>query len=1006
MAILSELDVADNDLDSEVIYKNDEKFAATLLFNYTLDLNKKDVNQDIAVNGEPNDVKDDKGNEQDDIKVNEEPKHRYSYEDEQLRVNILSDAESKLFSTRSSDEITFLNKNIVSEYETETQVEYKVNTWEELSSSLDLSWVEKKKYKCLQSLNEFKAILPLLKRAEYIAVDTETTGLNIFNLTDNNPVKDKIVGMSLTWEKDQGIYIPFRHKKFNNLPLDIVMKVLKPILENKKMIAHNAIFDYRVFYDLGIDLNVFMDTMVLLFHIDSTVAKGGKGLKENIKKIFGIDTLDLETMTGQGRYAAKFDVLDFKTCQAYGCADTDFAFQLFVYLMPFLDKRQYAGLRQDIELIRPLSIMEYYGRRVDMKQLPVYNEINDKDIFTLMDLCFKYVGTYLNLKEGKAEVSRYLFNFNSSDELSRVLYDILDIEPIAFSEKTGKPKTNSTVIKTYLSQPADEPDEVLGMIMDGDVKSSLWDYDMFYDSDGNLIDCEGDEYLIKWKKISITKHPIIYLIKQLRGLIKLKTSFFIKLMNDNYEGKYFTSVSLTAAETYRIIDPIQTIPAYLKKLFIAYEDNHTCMDSDYSQVEARVFTSLAQDTELIKKLNRPWADYHREGGAFIFGIKPEDITKEQRSSLKVVNFGLPFKMGPKGLVGFKYGIIADKEEEKKAIIEMTELSDKWKKANWRVQDMLDSFRAEAVKVCKEPKVKAYFGNRLVSKIYNHAGRARVFDLEGVVDEEGNIIDKSKAERIYRQAGNFPIQGYARHLFGQGLVKLWNDFRKDNLVMIKVPDDSKPLGYRFDTKIYLMATVHDEILLSISNEINPYYILDELEKCMMAKIEGHTNYYMGVSYCYNWHDGHSGRYEMSAGCMLSVLSKLRSKGEIPIMCRGQELEGKDYVRELDRINKEFSLQEEVEEFERLSSIGSGDISLDNFNSDFVNYELKGFAKDLSVDESKYNKILTEIKEQTQKDLDSYGIDIFIKMFLNYFDRVVNPIRNFNLKIGSDLVKVRV
>ena len=119
-----------------------------------------------------------------------------------------------------------------------------------------------------------------------------------------------------------------------------------------------------------------------------------------------------------------------------------------------------------------------------------------------------------------------------------------------------------------------------------------------------------------------TKYPIIYLIKQLRGLIKLKTSFFIKLMNDNYEGKYFTPVSLTAAETYRIIDPIQTIPAYLKKIFIKYEENHTCMDCDYSQVEARVFTSLAQDTALIEKLNRPWADYHREGGAFIFGTKP------------------------------------------------------------------------------------------------------------------------------------------------------------------------------------------------------------------------------------------------------------------------------------------------------------------------------------------------------------------------------------------------
>lgn len=984
-----------NDLDAPELEQEDEALAQTLIFTYN---QKTKETSDIRVDTELNlnVVRED---EKVDI-----PEKRYSYEDEKLRTNVMTESEEKLYSVRKlKDDIFFTNKNLVSEYETQTQVEYKINTWEELNESLDLSWVKKKKYKCLQNLSEFKMVLKQLVKAEYIAVDTETTGLNIYDLSDGNPVKDKIIGMSLTWERDQGIYIPFRHKKFKNLPLDIVMKALKPILENKKMIAHNALFDYRVFYDLGIDLNVFMDTMVLLFHIDSTVAKGGKGLKENIKKIFGIDTLDLETMTGQGRYAAKFDVLDFETCQAYGCADTDFAFQLFVYLMPFLDKRQYAGLKQDIKLIKPLASMEYHGRRVDTSQLPIYDEINDKDIFTLMDLCFKYVGTYLNLKEGKPEVSRYLFNFNSSDELSKVLYDILDIEPISFSEKSGKPRTNSTVIKTYLSQPAEEPDEVLSMLIDGDVKSALWDYNMFYDENGNLIDCEGDEYIIKWKKISVTKHPIIYLIKQLRGLVKLKTSFFTKLLNDNYEGKYFTSVSLTAAETYRIIDPVQTIPAYLKKLFVAYEDGHTCMDSDYSQVEARVFTSLAQDTELIEKLNRPWADYHREGGAFIFGIKPEDITGEQRSNLKVVNFGLPFKMGPKGLVGFKYGIIADKEEEKKAIIEMTELSEKWKKANWRVQNMLDNFRAQAVQICKEPKVLSYFGDRVVAKIYNHAGRARVFDLEGVVDSEGNIIDKSKAERIFRQAGNFPIQGYARHLFGEGLVKLWDDFKRDGLIMIKVPDESKPLGYRFVNLIYLLATVHDEILLSIDDKINPYYIIDELEKCMMAKIEGHANYYMGVSYCNNWHDGHSGKYEMSAGCMLDTLYKLRAKGYIPVMCEGQALEGKDYVKALYDLNYQHSIEEEVKELKKLTDIESGKVDLDSMSTEFSNYELKGFAKSINPDKDIYDKIVDTVKSD---DSDKSILDIFAKMYYLYSKNELYPVHEFTVTLGNKEYSVTV
>lgn len=931
---------------------------------------------------------------------------RFSYEDNIMKFNRMTDEEENL-SVKKSSEITFLSAKNVSEYETQTRVEYKINTWEELNEQLDLSWLEQKDYHCVQSLSELKGYIKEMVKAEYIAVDTETTGLNIYDLSNDNPIKDRIVGMSLTWRKDQGIYIPFRHKKFKNLPLDVVLKAIKPILEKKKIIGFNLLFDYKVFYDLGIILNIFMDDMNLLFSINTMVAKGGKGLKYNISKIFGIDTLDLETMTGEGRYAAKFDTLDFKTCQAYGCADTDFTFILFVYLLPMLDKRQYDGLKQDMKLIPILAEMEYYGRKIDMELLPVYNEINDKDIFALMDLCFKYVGTALNLKEGKKEVARYLFNFNSADELTHVLYDLLGLEVLSVSEKTGKPKTNNTVIKTFLSMPAEEPDEVLNMIMDGeDVKSALWNYEMFYDENGELIDCEGDEYLIKWKKISVTKYPIIYLIKQLRGLIKLKTSFFIKLMNDNYEGKYFTPVSLTAAETYRIIDPIQTIPAYLKKIFIEYEENHTCMDCDYSQVEARVFTSLAQDTALIEKLNRPWADYHREGGAFIFGTKPEDITKEQRSNLKVVNFGLPFKMGPRGLVGFKYGIIADKEEEKRAIIEMTELSEKWKKANWRVQNMLDETRAEAVKICTEPGVKKFFGDRLIGKIYNDAGRARVFDLEGVVDREGNIIDKSKAEKIYRQAGNFPIQGYARHIFGEGLVGLWRDFVNDGLVRIKIPDESRPLGYRFINMIYLLATVHDELFLSIDNRINPMYIIDRLEARMMAKIPGHANYYMGVSYCHNWHDGHSGAFEMSASCMLKLVEKNREIGYVPKFVAGSKLDGKDYVKTLYEINYDNTLDDTVSELLSITELERGSVNIDIMIDKFSNYEIKGFCKSLSMCES-FKERISEVKSRVELNSNQLDcIELFFKMYEVYVDRVKEPVKEFKLIVKGTEFKEEV
>ena len=961
MSVLSSTDIEDNELFS----KQDSEFLETMYFtvrnngeNFVI----KEGTMNFKVHN--TELKSDKGKQSSDNTSSvdsdntDERTMRQSFEDAILKTNIWSKSEEELLQIKKlSDDIFFAPKEIVSEYETESQVEYKINSWEELSSSLDLSWVEEKNYKCLQTLEEFKNVLKELVKAEYIAVDTETTGLNICDLSWDNPLKDRIVGMSLTWKKNQGVYIPFRHKKFNNLPIGIVLKALKPILEKKKMIGHNLIFDYKVFYDLGIKLNVYMDTMSVLFHIDSTVVSGGKGLKDNIKRIFGIDTLDLETMTGSGRYAAKFDMLDFRTCEVYGCADTDFAFQLFVYLMPFVDTRQYEGLRQDMALIEPLSIMEYHGRRVNTDLLPIYDEINNKDIFTLMDLCFKYVGTYLNLKEGKYEVGRYLFNFNSADELSKVLYTILEIEPLSYSSKSGKPKTDKKVIKTYINMSAEKPDEVLELLIKDDIKSSLWDYDMFYEN-GELIDCDGDEYLIKYKKISSTKYPIFVLISELRKLIKLKTSFFYKLLNNNYEGKYFTSVSLTAAETHRIIDPIQTIPAYMKKIFIAYDENHTCMDADYAQVEARAFTSLAGDKEMVERLSKPWADYHRECGAVIYGCEPEEITKDQRSDIKVVNFGLPFAMGPKGLVEFRYGIITDEELLKKALVEMAQLADDWKVANHLVQSMLDRYREEAVKICKEPKVLAYFGDRKVGKIYSNIGRSRIFNLDGVVDDDGNIIDKSKMSAIFRQAGNFPIQDFARHLFGQGVVALWGLFKESNLVSVKVPDPNRPLGYRFENKIYLLATVHDEIFLSIDNSINPMFIVDALEKCMMIKIDGHAPYYMGISYCHNWHDGHSGSFELSAGCMLHMLEVERAKGVIPLNVKGTRFDGKDYVKEMLSINYDNMLREQAEELTQLTNIENGDIDIVRLFTNYKNYELKGSFDSIKVD---YEKVEKELKD---------------------------------------------
>lgn len=872
-------------------------------------------------------------------------------------------AQKQIVLKRVQDEIYFTPASNVSEYETATQVEFKINSWESLTAGLDLSWVEKKNYKLIQSLDELRECAKEMRKVRFLAFDTETTGLNIYDLSWNNPLKDRIVGCSISWKVNQGIYIPFRHKKFKNLPLAESLKILKPLLEKKELILHNAIFDYRVLYDLGININVAHDTMSLLFHIDSRVAKGGKALKENIKRIFGIDTLDLETMTGNSRYAAKFDTLDAKTCEVYGCADTDFALSLLLYLLPFLDERSYPGYLEDIAMIPILSKMEYYGRRVDTAQLPRFNEINNADINKLKDLIYKYVGTYINRKNGIDKIDSYLFNLNSADDLINVIYNILEMPVLSVSAKTGKPQTNSNTFKTFLAEGTTEVDPILAKLISGDILSG---YAKLEEETGT--DFEDDKYLIKWKKISVTKYPFIYLLKELRKRVKLKTAYFEKLMNSNYEGKFFTSVSLTAAETHRIIDVAQTIPAFLKLLFIPFEDTQYLIDCDYAQVEARVFSSLAGMKNLVERLTLPWADFHRESGAAIFGKKPEDISKEERGNLKVVNFGLPFKMGPGGLINFKYGLVPDKELKKKYTDEMKILVKKWNTVNKPVADMLNDYRRQAVTICKEEKVKAYFGDTKVGKIYNAAGRARVFNLEGVVDDQGNIIDNSKAEAIYRQAGNFPIQGYAAHLYRVGVLNMMRKLKEDNLIDIKVKDPERPLGYRFFNMVYLTATVHDESLLIIDGRVNPDYMVELITEQAMLHIDGHAPYYMGISFAHDWHEGHSGAVEMSVEFVYDLLERRREEAKqqglnrIPILRNTLENPRDEYIYEMQKFLEKQIIRELLSLNKDTLNQEGGKIIIPDMMKKFSNYTLKASVKDIKPDKKILEQLLTLITDK--------------------------------------------
>ena len=161
-------------------------------------------------------------------------------------------------------------------------------------------------------------------------------------------------------------------------------------------------------------------------------------------------------------------------------------------------------------------------------------------------------------------------------------------------------------------------------------------------------------------------HPIIDLISHYREMTKLKNTYLDTLpdMVDEH-GRLHTTFSLTIAPTGRLSssDPnLQNIPVRtelgrrIREAFVA-DPGNVLVSADYSNFELRLAAVLAGDKEMIEAFNRD-EDIHVLTAAAVHGIKPEQVTKQQRYEAKAVNYGLLYGQGPHGLsegTGMSFG---------------------------------------------------------------------------------------------------------------------------------------------------------------------------------------------------------------------------------------------------------------------------------------------------------------------------------------------------------------
>ncbi|WP_394861652.1 DNA polymerase [Paraclostridium bifermentans] len=756
-------------------------------------------------------------------------------------------------------------------------------TMADLELIVDLSWYRDaegnklKNYRSIETVDEFEnyVMLPLVKRYQMdikngeeccTSLDTETTGLNIYYLSPDNPEKDHLVATPLSWEKDQGVVIFNDMEYFDNVPQEYMFKRLKPFLEAPKgdgtfeievlgetykidrkqinLIGHNVLFDGRVLFDCGVKPDWNNDTMQLAFNLNPKAAKGkyNNKLKGLTRRIFGHETPELSDVLGKGSEDKYRYIRNKEVAVLYGCADGDYTRQVFKYLRTLITDHHYRVYQaQDMEMLNELYISEYYGLRMDTAKVIDMANKTESDIEAIHEFLMNYIGQMIDIKNQETRITtKYKLGEMTDDEFKKafseikinanaryeftmkpaslrsVLFDILEYPKINFTD-TGLAKVDKHVMKKLMSVKNDEPSKQ----MKKDLKSK-----------------DGERVIIEAKEFNSYKYPVAYVLSEYARINKEFISYFKPIRDQNLEGRLFKGYSLSRIETYRIMNPSQTMKGSLKALTLPFSDDYYMVDFDMAQVEYRIMVSIAKQMEMVDRLRDPEKDFHTESAATLKGIPAHTVPKDLRKKMKSIHFGIPYGLGDHSLCEAMYGKATELN-----MYETIKLKNGFCQRNDKVIAMLEHHRDEALvprEFSKEFKdfcgmfddvVQPDGSTKRVYKpvgwVKNELGRYRLFDLAD--------LDKRKIGIIRRAAGNFPIQAFAAELF--------------RIILLNFRRRCKEEG--IDDKIIWHMLIHDELLLSAHKDINPFYLYKIiLEECMVT-IEEHTEYFVGINLGANW-----------------------------------------------------------------------------------------------------------------------------------------------------------
>ncbi|HEY57786.1 MAG TPA: DNA polymerase I [Anaerolineae bacterium] len=441
----------------------------------------------------------------------------------------------------------------------------------------------------VQTPEALQALVRRLSQAQRLAVDTETTS------TDQ--MRAELVGLSLALDDREGYYIPVAHRTGEpQLPWEQVREALRPALEDPDLpkVGHNLKYDIVVLARHGLRVApLAFDTMIAEWLRDP--ASRNLGLKNLAWVRLGVEMTEIADLIGKGRKQISMAEVPVSKVAPYAAADVVMVQRLIPLLEADLRERAALRLFHEVEmpLVWVLAEMEMAGVLLDTAFLQHMSAQLAQRMHALEERIFQAVGRR--------------FNLNSTQQLSKALFEDLGLKP---PDRTRKTKSG------------------------------------YYSTSASVLEALRDA------------HPAAAWILEHRELAKLKSTYVDALPQQIHPetGRVHTSFNQTGTVTGRIAssDPnLQNIPIRtpigreVRKAFIAPPD-HLLLSVDYSQVELRIVAHIANDENMIAAF-QAGLDIHAATAAAIYGVPLEAVTKEMRRHAKAVNFGLIYGMSPYGL---------------------------------------------------------------------------------------------------------------------------------------------------------------------------------------------------------------------------------------------------------------------------------------------------------------------------------------------------------------------